>query len=99
MQDQSSLDFVAVDIETANADLSSICQVGVASFRDGHFERGWKSVVNPQEELSNARRTSTASFRSLLFPTTSDWPVIRELSDGDDSATPTVIVGTNLAGV
>ena len=29
------MDFVVIDVETANANLSSICQVGVADFRDG----------------------------------------------------------------
>lgn len=26
------MDFVVVDVETANADLSSICQIGIAGF-------------------------------------------------------------------
>jgi DNA polymerase-3 subunit epsilon len=29
------MDFAFVDVETANADLSSICQVGIAPFRAG----------------------------------------------------------------
>ena len=41
--------FVAIDVETANADLSSICQVGVASFRDGVLYDSWKSLVNPED--------------------------------------------------
>ena len=45
------LDFVAIDVETANADLSSICQVGVASFRDGKLHDQWKSLVNPEDEF------------------------------------------------
>jgi DNA polymerase-3 subunit epsilon len=43
------MDFVVVDVETANADLSSICQVGVASFRDGRLADAWASHVNPKE--------------------------------------------------
>ncbi len=35
MRDEPTMDFVVVDVETANADLSSICQVGIASFRGG----------------------------------------------------------------
>ncbi len=41
------MDFVAIDVETANADMASICQVGVAGFRDGHLADGWKSYVDP----------------------------------------------------
>jgi DNA polymerase-3 subunit epsilon len=42
------MDFVAIDIETANPDLSSICQIGVAGFVDGACCHEWKSYVDPQ---------------------------------------------------
>jgi DNA polymerase-3 subunit epsilon len=29
------MDFVAIDVETANADMASICQIGVAGFEAG----------------------------------------------------------------
>jgi len=43
------MDFVVVDVETANADLSSICQIGIASFRDGVVADAWVSLVNPKD--------------------------------------------------
>ncbi|MGO8760236.1 MAG: exonuclease domain-containing protein [Terracidiphilus sp.] len=46
------MDFVVVDVETANADLSSICQVGIASFCDGDLADGWGSLVNPEDYFS-----------------------------------------------
>lgn len=46
------MDFVAIDVETANADLASICQVGVASFRDGKVVDAWVSLVDPEDEFS-----------------------------------------------
>jgi DNA polymerase-3 subunit epsilon len=46
------MDFVAVDVETANANLSSICQIGIASFRDGELADSWVSLVNPEEYFS-----------------------------------------------
>ena len=45
------MDFVVVDVETANADLSSICQIGIASFRDGLLAEAWVSLVNPEDEF------------------------------------------------
>jgi len=45
------MDFVAIDVETANADLASICQVGIASFRDGALAEQWVSLVNPEDEF------------------------------------------------
>ena len=41
--------FVAIDFETANADLASICQVGVVTFENGTVVEGWGSLVNPQD--------------------------------------------------
>jgi len=48
------MDFVVIDVETANADLSSICQVGIASFRDGELADSWVSLVNPEGDFSAA---------------------------------------------
>lgn len=45
------MDFVVVDVETANADLSSICQIGIATFRNGALHEKWESLVNPQDEF------------------------------------------------
>jgi DNA polymerase-3 subunit epsilon len=46
------MEFVVIDVETANADLSSICQVGIASFRDGELTDAWVSLINPQDYFS-----------------------------------------------
>lgn len=39
--------FTVIDVETANADLESICQVGVVRFMDGGLSGQWASLVNP----------------------------------------------------
>ena len=41
--------FVAIDFETANADLASICQVGIATFTQGEVVDEWLSLVNPED--------------------------------------------------
>ncbi|MGD0903085.1 MAG: 3'-5' exonuclease [Terracidiphilus sp.] len=46
------MDFAVIDVETANADVSSICQVGIASFRDGALADSWVSLVNPEGYFS-----------------------------------------------
>ena len=43
--------FAAIDVETANADLSSICQVGVAFFEDGVHTKSWSTLVDPEDEF------------------------------------------------
>ena len=41
--------FVAVDIETSNANLCSICQIGSAIFVEQQPPRVWQSYVNPED--------------------------------------------------
>lgn len=45
------VDFIVLDVETANPDLSSICQIGVASFLNGAINNKWQSLINPQDEF------------------------------------------------
>jgi len=47
----ASVDFVVLDVETANSDLASICQIGIAVFRDGLLHQRWSSLVNPDDEF------------------------------------------------
>jgi DNA polymerase-3 subunit epsilon len=42
-------DFVAIDVETANADAASICQVGIVVFAGGHEAASWQSLLNPDD--------------------------------------------------
>ena len=45
------MDFTAIDVETANPDLASICQIGVVQFRDGHVANRWTTLVNPEDSF------------------------------------------------
>lgn len=42
-------DFTAIDVETANADLGSICQIGVVRFRNGNLVETWETLINPAD--------------------------------------------------
>lgn len=44
-------DFVALDVETANPDFASICQIGIAYFAEGRFLDKWESLVNPEDDF------------------------------------------------
>jgi DNA polymerase-3 subunit epsilon len=46
---EKEVNFVVIDVETANPDFSSICQVGVAAFLDGTLHDTWESLVNPED--------------------------------------------------
>ena len=45
------MEFVAIDVETANADMASICQIGIAQFKDGTLAEEWKTYVDPQDHF------------------------------------------------
>ena len=47
------MEFVAVDVETANADCSSICQIGIARFEDGNLAEEWSTLVNPEDDFDS----------------------------------------------
>ena len=41
--------FVAIDVETANADMASICSIGAAAFEDGVLVDQWYSLIDPKD--------------------------------------------------
>ena len=43
------MNFVAIDVETANADIGSICQIGVAVFTNGQLANEWCVLVDPED--------------------------------------------------
>ncbi|MEO2015364.1 MAG: exonuclease domain-containing protein [Fuerstiella sp.] len=45
--------FIALDVETANADLASICQIGIAIFADDGSVEQWESLVDPEDEFDS----------------------------------------------
>jgi len=40
--------YVAIDVETANYDISSICQIGAVQFENGKSARVWESLIDPE---------------------------------------------------
>lgn len=43
------MDFVAIDVETANPDLSSICQIAIVEFKGGAVASSWQTLVDPDD--------------------------------------------------
>lgn len=41
--------FLALDVETANADMASICQIGIVEFQDNKLINQWGSYINPKD--------------------------------------------------
>lgn len=51
------MEFVAIDVETANPDMASICQVGVVHFQDGHYIKEWVSYIDPEDYFDMVNRS------------------------------------------
>ena len=45
------MDFVAIDVETANSNVSSICQIGLAKYVNGKLVDSYGTLVNPQADF------------------------------------------------
>ena len=43
------MEFIAIAVETANADMASICQIGIAKYADGNLVEEWSSLINPED--------------------------------------------------
>lgn len=43
--------FVALDVETANSNFDSICQIGIISFDNGAPSHTWQTLVNPEDDF------------------------------------------------
>jgi len=43
------MNFVAIDVETANADMASICQIGLVKYVNGVLSDEWKTYINPED--------------------------------------------------
>lgn len=46
------LGFTAIDVETANADMSSICQIGLARCEGGAIVDTWSNYIDPEDDFS-----------------------------------------------
>ena len=83
-EDRHQISYVALDVETANADWASICQVGIAVFGPDGVGRTWTSLVDPEDyfdghNVSIHGITETDVRGAPSFPDVSS--AIRELCD------------------
>ncbi len=47
------MDFTAIDFETANEDLASVCQVGIVRFKSGEVAETYSTLVDPEDYFSS----------------------------------------------
>jgi DNA polymerase III subunit epsilon len=71
------MDFIAIDVETANADMSSICQIGLVYFKEGILCEEWKSYVDPEDFFD----AINISVHGIDESTIQDAPRLPEIAD------------------
>jgi DNA polymerase-3 subunit epsilon len=74
-------DFVVIDVETACARVSSICQIGIVGFRDGQEVFAYETLVDPLDEFHavNIRIHGIAAHHVAGQP---DFAQVHHLVDG-----------------
>lgn len=70
------MEFVAIDVETANPDMASICQIGLARYKDGSLTEEWKSYIDPQDYFDGIN----ISIHGIDESTVRGSPVFAEVS-------------------
>ena len=69
-------DFTAVDIELANNDLHTICELGVARFRGGELVETWRALVDPEAEYGEVYHSSLHGIRAFHTAGAAKFPEI-----------------------
>ena len=71
------MNFVAIDVETANADMASICQIGLAKCVNGVLSDEWKTYVDPEDYFDGIN----VSIHGIDASIVKGAPTFPELSD------------------
>ncbi|WP_110312761.1 3'-5' exonuclease [Dysgonomonas alginatilytica] len=69
-------DFVAIDFETANHELSSVCSVGIVMVRNGIITDRFYSLIQPEPNYYNYGNTA---IHGLTYDDTTNEPVFSEV--------------------
>ncbi len=71
------MEFVALDFETANPCLSSICQIGIVTFDDSGHINVWQTLVNPEDHFAK----TNISIHGITEADVQDAPRFPEIYD------------------
>lgn len=77
MQDIENISFVALDVETANANMASICQIGLVEYIDGRLVNEWKSYIDPEDYFDGVN----ISIHGITEETVDGSPTLLDLSE------------------
>jgi DNA polymerase-3 subunit epsilon len=69
--------FIAIDVETANADRASICQIGLVGFDLDGPVSSWQTLVNPEDAFD----AMNVSIHGITEKDVRDAPKLPEVYD------------------
>lgn len=70
-------EFTVVDVETANSNRSSICEIAIITWKNKDIINEWYSLVNPQEDFASAN----IAIHGITAETVKDAPTYLEISN------------------
>src|SRR5690606_8808891 len=71
------MDFVAIDVETANADMALICQIGLVRYENRALADEWSTFVDPEDYFDGLN----VSIHGISESMVNGAPKYPELSD------------------
>jgi len=71
------LEFLAIDVETANERLSSICQIGIVTVKNSLIVEEWKSYVDPETHF-NALNVAISGINEEIVKGAPKFPELSE---------------------
>ena len=84
------MDFIALDVETANSNPKSICQIGIAIFKNGELVESWGSLVNPQSHFDGINM----AIHGITPQAVKNAPTIKQLKPKIDQ-----LIGDSIVGI
>ena len=70
-------EFTAIDLETANPDAYSICQIGIARYLDGELAEEWMSYIDPQANFNS----DNIAVHGITAAAVRGWPALPEVAE------------------
>jgi hypothetical protein len=84
----ASADFLAVDVETANADMASICAIGLVHFKGGEIARKLTILIDPEDHFDPVN----ISIHGICPEDVAGKPTMREALPAVAAALQTTVV-------
>lgn len=69
-------DFTSIDLETANPNAWSICQIGIAKFQNGELAEEWATYLDPRERFN----PDNVAIHGITEAAVRGWPMLTDVT-------------------